>query len=88
MLLGLIVNHRFLAHAGVGQETGDTVCWQRAYAHPVFNAFIFKHQSFGMVLGDHRVVGANLFDKAAIARAAGIGNNEVIEGTFFCAAPG
>ena len=88
MLFGLLIDHRLLSHTGVSQEAGDTVGWQSANAHPVLDAFILEHQPFGMVLGDHRVVGANLFDKAAIAGAAGIGDNEVIEGAFFSATPG
>ena len=51
-------------------------------AEPMLQAIFLKADTLRMVRRQHRVIGTHLFDEAAIARAAAIGNHDVIIGAL------
>jgi hypothetical protein len=52
----------------------------------VLGTVLVELDALGMVLGHHGIVGADLLDKAAVARAARIGHDDAVEGPLLCAA--
>src|SRR5215831_1989291 len=66
---------RFCGDAGIAEETRDPVARQGADAEPMLDAVFLQGHALGMAAVEHRVVGAELFDEAAVARAARVGDN-------------
>ena len=87
-MLGLLAPFRKLNDIGRTQEPSDPVGGLGAMAEPMADAVFFEDKTLGMILGNHRVVGAETLDKTAIARAARIGHHDAIIGTLFGATPG
>jgi hypothetical protein len=54
----------------------------------VLGAVLVQPEPVRVVLGHHGIIGADLLDEAAIARAAGIGHDNPIERTLLGAAAG
>jgi hypothetical protein len=53
----------------------------------MLDALGLHHQPLGMPAVEHRIVGAELLDEAAVARAARIRHHNAVEGALFRAAP-
>ncbi len=77
-----------LTNACCIQETGDPVRWLRAYPKPVFRTFFIQRNPLFIILGEQRVVSADLFQIFAIARTAAVGCHDAIIRTLFRAATG
>src|SRR5262249_27943631 len=77
---------RFGGDARVAKEARDGVARQGAAPEPMLDAILFQRHALGMAAVEHRVVGAQLFDKAAVARAARVGDDDRIERPLFGAA--
>ena len=60
----------------------------RAVAQPMRDALGFQLDAVGMLARQHRVVGAELLDEAAVARAAAVGDHDVVVGTLLRAGAG
>src|SRR5215469_15899368 len=75
-------------HAGVGEEQRHAFGRQRAHLDPMLDALAFQHDAVLVSLVEHRVVGAELLDEAAVARAARIRHHDRIEGALLGAAAG
>ena len=84
-LVGVAARSALLDASGV-EETGDAVARLGADAQPMRGAFAVELDALGIVLGEQRIVAADAFDEAAIARAARIGDNDFVIGTLFRAA--
>ena len=88
MLLGLLVDHRCGNQIDCGQEAGNPVRWGRADAEPILDPLLIEVEAFRVILGNHRVVGADTLNEAAITRTARIGNNDTVVRAFFCPTAG
>jgi len=86
VLFCLLRDWRFVDHPEIAQETGHSVGWPGADAEPVFDPLVVELQPLGVVLGDHRVVGADSFDVAPVAGLAGIRHDDAVIGALFGAA--
>src|ERR1700722_4128241 len=60
----------------------------RAFGEPCLGLLLIEHDAAGVVLGLQRIEGADLFDKATVARHARVGDHNAIEGALLCAAAG
>src|SRR4029079_3079126 len=89
-LLGLLAGHRLLRvvaggtlqEAGGVEEAQDAVGRLGALGEPGLDLLVVENDAGGIVLGLHRVVGADLLDEAAVARGARIGNDDAVIGTL------
>ena len=60
------------------EETGYTIGRLRANAQPMLGAVTVKDNATGIILGKQRVIAADALDKLAVARAALIGNDDLV----------
>src|SRR5579863_162108 len=82
-----VVRHRRLRRdAGLAEEARDALARQRADAEPMRDPLGFEGHAIGMRAVEHRVVGAELFDEAAVARAARIRDDDAVIGPLLGAA--
>jgi hypothetical protein len=86
-LLG-VVPHRLPDDARGLEEACNAVCRLRTVAEPVLDALHIHLHALLAVLGQQRVVGAELLDEAAVARHAGVGGHDAVEGPLLGAATG
>src|SRR5690606_27772230 len=68
------------------QHTRNTVGRLRALVQPVLDALNAHLDALFAVLGQKRAIGAELFDKAAVARHAAVGGDDAVMGAFLAAA--
>jgi hypothetical protein len=68
-LLRVIAGGTLLDAGGV-EEAGDAIGRLRTDRQPMLGAIGVEHDALGVVLGEQRVVGADLLDEGAIARAS------------------
>ena len=66
----------------MAEELRHAVRRQRADRLPVVDALGEQTHAIRMIGRQHRVVGAELLDEAAIARAAAVGHHDVVVGTL------
>src|SRR5690606_26666259 len=85
--LGRIVAGFALGDAGLVEEAGDAVGGHRAVAEPVPDAVGVDLDALG-VLRQQRVPRAELLDEPAVARAAHVGNDDVVVRTLLGARSG
>src|SRR5258708_10771410 len=52
----------------------------------MLDALLLEDEAADMVLAQHRVIGADLLDEAAVARAARVGDDDRVEGALLGAA--
>src|SRR5439155_17894147 len=71
-LLGLLAALARLHHLGRRQELGDTVARLGTDLEPVRDALLVERDALGVLARQQRIVGAELLDEAAVARAARI----------------
>ncbi len=64
------------------QETGDTVAWLAANAEPVTRAIFVQRHALFVILGEQRIVGADLFKIFAVARRALVSRYDPVVRTF------
>src|SRR5882672_6919927 len=81
-------DRRLGAEPDVAEELGDPVGRQGADAEPMLDALFLDDEALGVALVDHRVVGPDLLDEAAVARAARVGDDNRIEGALLRPAAG
>src|SRR5712691_2577504 len=79
---------RLLDDARVAKEPRDPVGRLGADPEPMLEALFLERHPIGMAALQHRVVGAELFDKPPVARAARIGDDDRIERPLLGAAAG
>src|SRR6185437_3791899 len=82
-----LADRGLLAQARFAEETRDALARQRADAEPMLDALGLELDPFGMLLRQHRVIGAELFDEASVARAAAVRHHDLIEGPLLGAGP-
>src|SRR6056297_1658209 len=70
------------------QHTADPVGRLRAMIHPVLNAFHVHFDAVFAVFRQKRVIGSQLFDKAAVARHTRVGRDNAVERALLAAAAG
>src|SRR6266404_9403436 len=63
---------------GIAEKARDPIGGQRTYPEPVLNALSFEGHPIGMRAIEHRVVGPEPFDKAAIAGTARIRDDDAV----------
>ena len=80
-LAGVVGGHT-LTHAGLVEQAGDAVGRLRADAQPVADAVLGQADAVRVILGEQRVVGADLLKVVAIARAARIGHDDAVIGAL------
>src|SRR5471030_778209 len=78
-LLCLLATLARLHQLGVRQELGDAVRRAGADLEPVSDALLLHGQTLLVLSRQQRVVGAQLLDEAAVARAARVGDDDVVE---------
>src|ERR671912_53703 len=78
-LLGLVAAFARLHHLGLRQELGDAVRRLSADLQPMRDALLVERDALSVLARQQGVVGAELLDEAAIARAARIGHDDVEE---------
>src|SRR5579872_4221002 len=78
---------RLRRQAGIAEEARHPVGRLRADAEPVADALFLQCHPLGVVARQHRIVGADLFEKAPVARAARVGDDDAVERPLFRAAP-
>src|SRR5471030_1267535 len=78
-LLGLLAALARLHQLGVRQELGNAVRRAGADLEPVSDALLLHGQALLVLARQQRVVGAQLLDEAAIAWAARVGDDDVVE---------
>src|SRR5471032_2473055 len=92
LLLGLgllrIVVDAGLHQAGIGQELVHPVGRHGALADPGLGRFQIQLKTIGMIRRQQRIVEADLFDEAAVARIAAVGDDDVVVRAFLGAAAG
>ena len=71
-----LADRRLLDQAGIAEEARDPVGRQRADPEPMLDPLVLQGHAVGMAAIEHRIVGAELLDKAAVARAARIGDDD------------
>src|SRR5690606_30937463 len=81
-LVGVVARGALLNACGV-EEARDAVARLGADAQPMLGAVGVELDALGIVLGEQRVVAADAFDEAAIARAARIGDDDLVIGALF-----
>ena len=81
-LVRVVARGAFLDTGGV-EEAGDAVARLGADAQPMLRAIGVELDTLGIVLGEQRVVAADTFDEAAIARAARVSDDDLVIGTLF-----
>ena len=88
--LGLvrIVVDALLGDAGIGQPLVDAVRGNGALGDPGLGLFQVQLDAVGMVRGQQRVVETDLLDEAAVARAARVGDDDIVVRTLLGAAAG
>jgi hypothetical protein len=72
----------------MAEELRHPVGRQGALAQPVGDALVLQADALGVVGRQHRVVAAELFDEAAVARAAAVGDDDVVVGPLLRAGAG
>src|SRR6185436_17561364 len=78
-----------IADAFGGQETGDAVGRLGALGDPGLDRFQLQGHARGRaVLGQQRVVGADLLDEAAVAGRVAVGDDDRVVGALLGAATG
>ena len=68
---------------GFVEEQMHAVGHLRADGEPMFRAIGVDHHALGVFTGEQGVVGADTFDELAVARAAGIGDDNAVKRAFF-----
>src|SRR5579864_190996 len=76
----------FRHQPSIAEEAMDPLARQRAHLQPMLNALGLHHQALGMALVEHRIVGAELFEEASVARAARIRHHDAVEWALLGAA--
>src|SRR5579872_4696452 len=74
-----LVMRRLLDQPGIAEEAGHPLARLGADAQPMLDALFLQGHALGMAALQHRIVGAELLDEAAVARAARIGDDDRIE---------
>src|SRR6202012_5365042 len=87
-LLGLLAALARLHQLGLGQELGDPVRRLGADLEPMRNALLLERDARGVLARQQWIVGPELLDEAAVARAARIGNHDVEERALLGAVAG
>src|SRR3546814_11848916 len=70
-----------LFRSGV-EEAGNAIGRLRADAQPMLRAVAVQRHALGIVLGEQRIIGADLLDEAAIARGAAVRHDDAVIGTL------
>src|SRR5690606_29995303 len=76
-----VVTLRTLGNASLDEEAQNAVGRLCTLGDPVLDALFVQNDAV-CILGEHRVPGAQLFQETAIARCAGVSENDVVEGTL------
>src|SRR5690606_7465217 len=72
---------RTLGNASLVEEAQNAIGRLSALSDPVLDALFVQNDAV-CILGEHRVPGAELFQKTAVARSAGVCQNDMVEGTL------
>ena len=83
-----VVARGALADAGGIEEAGDAVRRLGADRQPVRDALVEQLDALRAVLGEERIIGADLLDEAAVARGAAVGDDDAVIRTLLGAATG
>src|SRR6185437_1563384 len=86
--LGRLAILRLGREPGIAEEALHPLARQVADLQPMLDALGLQHDALGMPLVEHRVVGAELLDEAAVARAVRIRNDDAVEGPLLGPAAG
>src|SRR6516165_9145854 len=81
-----ILDRRLFDQSSITEKAGDPIGRQRAGAEPMLDALCLQRDPIGVRPVEHRVVGPELFDKAAVTRAARIRDDDAVIGALFRAA--
>jgi diaminopimelate decarboxylase len=68
--------------AGLVEHAGDAVGRLRAHAEPVAHAVLDEADAVGIILGEERVVGADLLEVGAVAGRAAVGDHDLVVGAL------
>src|SRR5436190_22676920 len=71
-LLGRLANLGLRPQASIAEEARDAVARHRTHLEPMLDALVLEHHALLVAALEHRIVGADLLDEAAVARIAGI----------------
>src|SRR5205823_867986 len=83
-----LADRRLADEPRIAEEAGDPFGRLGADPEPVLQALFLERHPIGMAALEHRVVGAELFDKAPVARAARVGDDDRVERPLLGAAAG
>src|SRR5690349_6072917 len=78
-LLGRLANLGLRPQAGVAEEARDAVARRRTHLEPMLDALALEHHALLVAALEHRIVGADLLDEAAIAGIAGIRDHDRVK---------
>src|SRR5205085_2128133 len=79
-------NRRLLNKPGVAEEACDPIGRQRSDPEPMLDAFGLQRHPIGMRSVEHRIIGSELFDKAAVAGTVRIRDDNAVVRALLCAA--
>ena len=77
-----VVGGRTLLDAGLVEQAGNAVGRLGANAEPVLHAVFDQTHAVGVVLGQQRVVGADLLEVLAVTRGAAVGDDDLVVGAL------
>src|SRR5712691_11906069 len=72
-------DRRLIYEARIAEKTRHPIGRLRPDAEPMPDPLLLERHTVGMTAFQHRVVGAELFDKASVARTARVGDDDRIE---------
>jgi len=72
-----------LDQAGIAEKAGDAIGGKSADPEPMLDPLGFEGHPIGVRPVEHRIIGPELLDKAAIARTARVRNDDAVVGAFF-----
>src|SRR5207302_8285857 len=72
-------DRRLAGEPGIAEKARDPLGRLRADAEPMPDPLLLQSHPVAMATFQHRVVGAELFDKPPVARAARIGDDDRVE---------
>src|SRR6185312_11611510 len=82
-----LADFRLRAQTRFAEEARDALARQGADAEPMLDPLGPELHPLGIVLLQHRVIGAELLDEAPVARASAVRHHDLIEGPLFGAGP-
>src|SRR5947207_5428385 len=81
-------NRGLFDESGIAEETRHPVARLCPDPEPMLDPLFLQCDAIGMAAVEHRVIGAEFFDKTPIARAARVGDDDRIERPLLSAASG